>query len=97
MWPESMNLLLSSFRDAQGETKGTKDFVSVLMLHRDHSAAEVEAAVDLALENSIRTSDGVHHILVYRNEEAPDIAPLPGWSSQPVPDVSVYGQLGGAV
>ncbi len=97
MWPESMNLLLSSFRDAQGETKGTKDFISVLMLYRDHSTGEVEAAVDLALENNIRTSDGVHHILLYKNEKATDIAPLPGWSSLPLPDVSVYGQLGGVV
>ena len=97
MWPESMNLLLSSFRDAQGETKGTKDFISVLMLYRDHSTGEVEAAVDLALENNIRTSDGVHHILLYKNEKATDIAPLPGWSSLPLPDVSVYDQLGGVV
>jgi len=97
MWPEGMNILLSSFRHAQGETKGTKDFISVLMLYRDHSASEVEAAVDLALENNIRTSDGVHHILLYRNEKEAGIAPLTGWSSLPLPDVSVYGQLGGAV
>jgi len=97
MWPEGMNILLSSFRHAQGETKGTKDFISVLMLYRDHSTSEVEAAVDLALENNIRTSDGVHHILLYRNEKETGIAPLTGWSSLPLPDVSVYGQLGGAV
>ncbi|MBW1707936.1 MAG: IS21 family transposase [Deltaproteobacteria bacterium] len=97
MWPEGLNLLLSSFRDAQGETKGTKDFISVLMLYRDHSASEVEAAVDLALEKNIRTSDGVHHILLYTNEKEAGIAPLTRWSSLPLPDVSVYGQLGGAV
>jgi hypothetical protein len=92
-----MNLLLSSFRDAQGETKGTKDFISVLMLYRDHSPGEIEAAVDLALENNIRTSDGVQHILLFKNEKATGIAPLPGWTSLPLPDVSVYGQLGGVV
>jgi len=97
MWAENLNQLLSSFRGDQGETKGTKDFISVLMLYRDHSAGEVEAAVDLALENNIHTSDGVSHILLYTDEKQDGIVPLSGWSSLPPPDVSVYGQLGGAV
>jgi len=63
----------------------------------DHTTGEVEAAVDLALKNNIRTSDGVHHILLYKNEKATGIVPLPGWSSLPLPDVSVYGKLGGVV
>jgi transposase len=96
-WPESLNLLLSSFCNAQGETKGTKDFISVLMFYRDHSVEDVEAAVELALENNIRTSDGVHHILTYTNDNGDYIAPLTNWPSLPPADVTIYGQLGGVI
>ena len=75
-WPESLNLLLLSFRNAQGDTRGTKDFTLVLMLYREHTSDEVEAAVDLALENNIHTSDGVHHILLYANEKKAVISSL---------------------
>jgi transposase len=97
MWPESLNLLLESFTTAQGETKGIKDFILVLMLYREHSDGEVEAAVDLALENNIRTSDGVRHILIYANDVNANIVPLANWPSLPPPDVTVYGQLGGVI
>ncbi|MBU4257596.1 IS21 family transposase [Patescibacteria group bacterium] len=97
IWPESLNLLLKSFTTAQGETRGVKDFISVLMLYREHPADEVEAAVDLALENNIRTSDGVRHILIYANDTDAGIVPLENWPSLPPPDVTVYGQLGGVI
>ena len=86
---------LESFCSAQGETKGIKDFISVLMFYRDHPASEVEGAVELALENHIHTSAGVHHVLIYTNEPDVCIAPLANWPSMPPPDVTVYGQLGG--
>ena len=56
---------------------------------------EVEAAVELALEKNIRTSDGVQHILTYAKEAVDSIAPLTNWSRLPPPDVTVYRQLGG--
>jgi len=94
-WPESLHLLLERFCHAQGETKGIKDFITVLMFYRDYRADEVEAAVDLALEKNISAGDGVRHILVYTNGADVPFAPLSGWSSLPLPDVAVYGQLGG--
>jgi hypothetical protein len=97
IWPEPLNLLLKSFTTAQGETKGIKDFISVLMLYREHSTDEAEAAVDLALKNNIRTSDGIRHILIYANDTGADIVPLENWPSLPPPDVTVYGQLGGVI
>ncbi len=90
-WPES----LERFCQSQGETKGIKDFITVLMLYRDYDASDVEAAVDLAIEHHISTSDGVHHILVYSSNAEAIIPPLTAWSSLPAPDISVYGQLGG--
>lgn len=94
-WPESLHVLLDRFCRAQGESKGIKDFINVLMLYRDHKAEEIESAVELAGKNNISTSEGVRHILTHAADAATAIAPLSAWSSLPAPDVAVYGQLGG--
>ena len=94
-WPPAMHALLERFCHAQGETKGIKDFIVVLMFYRDYGAGEIEAAVNLAMEHHISSSDGVRHLLAYANDTDASIAPLPSWPSLPAPDVSVYGQLGG--
>ncbi len=94
-WPHAMNKLLESFCHAQGETKGIKDFIVVLMFYRDYAADEIEAAVELAIENNISSSDGVRHILAYTGGADTAIAPLASWPSLPPPDIAVYGQLGG--
>ena len=94
-WPQSLHMLLERFCRAQGETKGIKDFITVLMFYRDHKASEIEAAVELSAENNISTSEGVRHILIYAGDADTTIAPLPAWSSLPPADVAAYGQLGG--
>jgi len=94
-WPQSLHILLERFCRAQGETKGIKDFITVLMLYREHKASEIEAAVELSAENNISTSEGVRHILIRAGDVDTTIAPLAAWSSLPPPDVAAYGQLGG--
>lgn len=94
-WPESLHVLLERFCRAQGESKGIKDFITVLMLYRDHKAEEIEAAVELAGEKNISTSEGVRHILTHAGDSAATIGPLTAWSSLPPADVALYGQLGG--
>jgi len=94
-WPESLHRLLSSFCASQGETKGIKDFISVLMLYKDHEPGDVEVAVELAVEKNLSASDGVRHLLIFANEAGDTPQPLAGWPSLPPPDVSLYGQLGG--
>jgi transposase len=94
-WPESLHRLLASFCSSQGETKGIKDFIPVLMLYKANRPGEVEAAVELALEKNISTSDGVLHILIYANETGNATSPLADWPSLPLPGVTVYGVLGG--
>lgn len=75
------------------------DRVTVLMFYRDHECTEVEAAVKLAAESHISTSEGVRHILSSAAHPASAIAPLSAtslpWSTPAPPDVTVYGQLGG--
>jgi hypothetical protein len=94
-WPQSLHQLLADFCRIQGETKGIKDFIAVLMLYSRYKADEVETAVELALEKNICSSEGIRHLLIYANERAATIAPLANWPSLPSPDVTVYGVLGG--
>ena len=91
-WPPSLEKLLARFQESQGETAGIKDFISVLMLYREHSGQEIEAAVELALAHQLSSSPGVKHLL---HKSEPGQAPLPQWPATLIPDVSVYGQLGG--
>jgi transposase len=92
-WPPALERLLARFQENQGETAGIKDFVSVLLLYREYAAAEIQAAVELALEHQISNSAGVRHILLHTHG-APSPAPLSQWPATILPDLSVYGQLG---
>jgi len=95
-WPSCLERLLERFQQSQGETKGIKDFISVLMLYRDYRADEVEAAVEKALEVHISCSQGVKHLLLpsCKNSSGSPQS-LDSWPALPPADVSVYGQLGG--
>ena len=94
-WPEALNTLLKRFCRAQGETNGIKDFIAVLLFYRVYTAGEIQAAVEVAINNNISSSDGVRHLLVYTSDTCAAIAPLASWPSLPPPDIAVYGQLGG--
>ena len=82
----------------QGHKKGVKDFISVLMLYKDHSSDDMETAVELALETKVSSSEGVRHILVYLVTES-DFSPPPleTWPVLPPADLSPYGEPGGIV
>jgi len=92
-WPKVFNELLERFRNEHGETKGIKEFISVLMLYKDYSWEDIESAVELALESNIGSSEGVKHILVFMKEPREEVLPLADWLRLPPPDISVYGQL----
>jgi hypothetical protein len=94
-WPQSLHQLLANFCRIQGETKGIKDFISVLMLYSHYGVDEVETAVKRALESNLNGSEGVRHVLISSREKDTSRAPLTDWPSLPSPDVSVYGVLGG--
>ena len=70
---------MERFCHAQGETKGIKDFNTVLMFYRNYKICEVNAAVELAIENGISASDGVRHILIYTGDTGKTTAPLSSW------------------
>jgi len=92
-WPLCLEKLLARFQENQGETAGIKDFISVLLLYREHPGEAIQAAVELALENNLSSSPGVKHLLL-QSQSGPEFAPLSHWPATVPPDLSLYGQLG---
>lgn len=96
-WPDCLERLLELFIQKQGDTKGVKDFISVLMLYKDHDADEIETAIQKALYANTGSSDAVKHILINSHGQAANFGSLKNWQTLPLPDVSVYHQIGGGV
>lgn len=92
-WPESLEKFLVVLQEKHGETRGIKEFISVLKLYTEYNKEEIESAIELSLENNVSDAGGVKLILQYTNTEE-SFESLPEWSGTIEPDVSVYGQLG---
>jgi len=96
-WPFCLERLLDKLCQKQGHTKGIKDFISVLMLYKDHAAGDIESAVGTALSSGACSSQAVKHILIHKEDCDLSFSALDNWQSLPPPDVSVYEQIGGAL
>ncbi len=91
-------LINEQFCQKLGHTKGIKDFISVLMLYKDHDAKDIEAAVEKALSAHVSSSQAVEHILKSSPDHYdPSFAPLASWQTLPPPDVTIYEQIGGTI
>ena len=97
-WPCCLERLLDKFCQKQGHTKGIKDFISVLMLYKENAADNIEIAVKKALSSGAGSSQAVKHILFHKETAGrQSFSSLDNWQTLPPPDVSVYGQIGGAI
>ena len=95
-WPPALEKLLDRFCEKQGHTDGIKDFISVLMLYKDHQAEEVNAAVELVQHSPVSSSQSIKHLLLHLGGEmAPASEPLEGWPQLPLPDISAFAALEG--
>jgi transposase len=75
-WPQKYETMLSILRKRLGDNKGIRDFVRILQLHQNHPAADVERAVEEALEYSSYSHDAVKHLLLSRKTQPPSAIPL---------------------
>jgi transposase len=96
-WPQCLERLLERFCRKQGETKGIKDFVSVLMLYKDFDAGDIQTAIELSLTAEASTSATVEHILRYSSKPRQQFCCADNWQRLSPADVSVYQQIGGDV
>lgn len=97
-WPQCLEELLERFSDKQGTTRGTKDFIKVLLLFQDHDEGRVIKAVEKAVSAQVSTSDAVEHLLLDdRDSTGPSFSPVDRWPRLSPPDLSVYSRIGGAL
>ena len=98
-WPACLERLLEHFCEKQGQTKGIKDFISVLMLFKEYKESDVISAVEEAVLAHVSSSEAVEHILLNMIAPAAKHSPvsLDNWQTLPPPDVSVYDGIGGAI
>ncbi|MBW2649310.1 MAG: hypothetical protein JRC53_05810 [Deltaproteobacteria bacterium] len=66
VWPECLEQLLGRFCEKQGQTKGTKDFINILMLFKEHKKEDVISAVEETLSAGVSSSEAVEHVLISR-------------------------------
>jgi hypothetical protein len=96
-WPQCLEQLLERFRQKQGDTNGAKEFISVLMLFKEHPGPDVIAAVEEAVSANVSCADAVVHLLHNSASKDSCIEPLFDWPRFAPADVSVYGQIGGGL
>ena len=91
-------MLLRHFCEKQGQSKGIKQFIRVLMFFKDHDKREVISAVEKAVSANVSCSEAVEQILVSRTvSQDGAFVSLPDWGTLPAPDVSVYDRIGGGL
>lgn len=93
-WPPSLEKLLERFREAQGQSRGIKEFIRVLMLFENHDHQKVNEAVEAAVSAGVSSSAAVEHLLP--RPHGLDVPfSLETWPVLSPPDVSVYSRIGG--
>ena len=89
---------MRNFREKQGQSKGTKEFIKVLMLFKEHDEKDVISGIEEAVKANVSSSEAVEQILIFRAAPQDDFfVSLHDWQTLPPPDVSVYDRIGGAI
>jgi transposase len=94
IWPGSYEALLARFCASKGQTKGIKDFIQVLLLHKKYNAQDIQIAIEKALKANVSCSNAVFQILINLLDQPTSFSSLPNWGILPTPDISVYSQIG---
>ncbi len=76
-WPQSYEVLLQTLRQKRGENAGTREFVRILKLHREHESPLVERAVATALEHHCPGYESIRHLIGLESSPLRVLAPLP--------------------
>lgn len=95
-WPKNHEELLAKLQRSQGENKGIKDFLNVLLLYREFNVSDIEKAIEASLRAGISSGEAVRHFLITSESSYVDTR-LEGWKTFPQADVSAYNHLGGEI
>ena len=75
-WPATYERYLAQLRQRFDEAQAVRRFVQVLQLHREFPAADIERAVQRALDAECLHVDGVRHLLLAPSEPPRPPEPL---------------------
>jgi transposase len=76
-WPKDYDLLLQQLRSRQGHSRGTREFVRILGLHRDYERTQVEQAIASVLQQHCPSYESIR-LLIRLQESSPLVVqPLP--------------------
>lgn len=95
-WTNEMNQLLEHFCQSFGESRGIKEFISVLLLFGEHPDHQVKAAIAQGVAAGVSCAAAIQHLLG-QCLETPEIMPLERYASLPDADISVYAALEGGI
>jgi transposase len=99
-WPAVYEQYRQALIQRWGTSQGTREFIRVLLLHRDQPADVIRQAIEQALAHQAYSADVVHNIVLQLAQAAPTIVAL-DLSARPVlaaipaaaADVSHFDQL----
>jgi transposase len=99
-WPPVYERYLAKLRQRLDDAQAVRRFVQVLRLHAEFPAADLERAVQRALDAECFNADGVRHLLLVQDDPPPvpimlDHTERPELYQMPVlaPDLARYNQL----
>jgi transposase len=97
-WPATYDTLWTRMRERYGDAEGTRQLLTVLMLHRETDADLIHTAVGLALEHGCHDAGAVAVLLRQLREPARQSTPLPDLGalarfSRPMSTVKDYDAL----
>ncbi len=75
-WPAVYDELLAHLQDKWPDGRGVREFVNILYLHREFSQAEIEEAVQAALDHHCAHLDGVQLWLTQQRRPDPTFATI---------------------
>ena len=76
-WPKDYDLLLQQLRSRQGHSRGTREFVRILGLHRDYEQTQVEQAIASVLEKHCPSYESIRLVIRLQESSPLVVQPLP--------------------
>lgn len=89
--PQALPPIYEQYRRclAARNTKGNKEFVKILMLHREYSLKQVSEAIEMSMAYNIYSYDGVFNILNQLTMPSTKVIHIPKDKLQNIPEVQV--------
>jgi transposase len=75
--PEAFQIARKKLCENSDDPLGYKEFCQILLLHREHSLAELEAAIKKAINIGLLTSESVKQLIIQDHQFKPQVAPVP--------------------